>query len=286
MTMQWKKLLPALAALVLLSGCISALSGGSRKDFEPLTTRFEDMPYAAATITSAVAAQAITVPLEQSGTVLFPPGTDLSPEIQLGLEGFNYTGAELFAFTPAEAETPGVVAGEIEYTDPMDRRFLLLFRAEYAVKGEYFVIRQLRLDHRSPERPRVAVTVVPMRDVPREPMATYGELVDFLAAKGLSPAELAGAGKQEFAIYALGKDKVSADSRLSIAISASRTSSTGYARDCAPGLIEGRWPLAVAAGEWNPANSREPLFAKVYFSSGSGFGSRRKVGVYQLTGLK
>lgn len=277
-----KSLLPVLACLLLLAGCVSSLAPAARTELKPLAPGFEDMPYDAGAITAAVAAQIITPPLEQSGTVHFPPGTDLSPELTLGLQGFQWSDASLYGFTPAAQNAPGSVSGEIVYTDGLDRKARFLFRARYARDGEDYTVQRLELDRRSPETVRVAVTVVPARSLSGQRFATYAELVEFLAVNGVPASRLGASGEQDYAIYAVGMDMVPPGAEMSIAVSAKKAGFQGYAKRSAPTMLEGRWPVAVAAGKWNPSGS-EALYAKVFIKQGDGFAAKRKLGTYKLT---
>jgi len=241
------------------------------------------MPLDAATITSAVATQAATPPLRSFGTVSFNDGADSSPAMQLGAEKFGFTGAILFVHRPATRATPGLVAGEIEYTDILDRKATVLYRAEFTKAGDLYTVTKLDVSRSYKDKPRIDVTVVLAKDLQNTPLKSYAELLKFLGDKGLTPVEFANSGIQDFTIFAVGKDWAKPEATMTIAISAQQTGITGYKKTSEAFNVEG-WPVAVASGRLNPADTKDKLFAKVIFKQGNNLlSASRYLGAYKLS---
>lgn len=267
--------------LLLLTGCVEVLTG-PKFDTTPLAKDFGSMPLDAATITSAVAVQAATPPLQKVGHVTFSDAASTALAIQLGAENFGFTGSKLFVHHPATNTSPGLAAAEIEYTDAFDRKATVLYRAEFTRDGDRYHISKLNIAKTYKAKPRVKVTIVPNKELPSEQFTSYENLITFLANKGLSAEKLANAGNQEYAIVAVGKDWSSSTSKMTVAVSANKMGSDGYKRSSCSYSVNG-WPVAVATGTFNPADTKNKLYAKVSINDGKSIMSiTQLLGTYQL----
>jgi len=277
-----KKTITMTLSVLFLAGCIASTSS-STLDIEPVASNFLSMPGDDARIATAVAVQAATTPLAQYKTVTFANGALGFSDASLGKEKFEFTDAKLYTYKVAKGAAPGVSIGEVELTDPLGRKAAILYRAEYTKEGEQITLTTLRMERVYTATPRVKVTVIPATDLPKKKISTYMELIQFLADKGLSPAELATAGNQKYAVFAVGKDWVGPEGKLTIAISASKTGIGGHKKGSNSSLIEGLWPMAVTVGTIDTTSTKDKLYAKISFKKEGGFSSSKIVGVYQLS---
>ena len=237
-----KKIIITALSVFFLTGCIASMSS-STLDIEPIAPNYSSMPEDDAAIATAVAVQAATPPLPRFENVTFADGAFGLSDAALGQEKFEFTGAKLYSKRAPQGVAPGVTIGEVELTDPLGRKAAIIYRAEYTKEGEQITLTKLRMEPSYSATPRIDVTVVPASDLPKNKM-TYTEMVAFLADKGLSPAELAIAGKRQYAIIAVGKDWASPVSKMTIAISAKKTGSTGHNKGSGSNLLDGHWPIA------------------------------------------
>lgn len=275
-------ILPALLPLLLLTACVTT-GGGPSLDVEPLAQNFDAMPVEAATIVTAVAVQGLTPPLERSGAVAFAEGATGLSEFRLGLMGFDFTGATLYAFTPPQGAASGMTAAEIEYTDPLERKATMLFRAEYVRDGDGYLVNKLEMKKTYTDTPRVRVTIIRASDLPAKPVESYLELISFLADKGLTAEEYASSAKGTYAVIAVGQDWAGPGSELQVAVSAKKTGLSGYKKASRAFLLN-EWPVGMAVGAMDPSDTENELYAKVSFKKGDGglFNPTRLLGVYQL----
>ena len=273
-----KTLIPAALCLLLLTGCLAA-KNDSGLGLDPICHNHAAMTETDAAIATAVAVQSATPPLTEIKGVSFARGATGVSEPDLGLQGFEFTDAKLYA-RRAPGSTPGLSIGEVELTDPLGRRAGYLYRAEYTADGGNVRVTSLRMEPVQCAMPRVDVAVVRAGDLPKGPM-TYMDMVRFLAANGLSLSELTAAGTGQYAIVALGRDRVGPEATMTIAVSAKATGSEGHSAGCGSSLLEGCWPVAVLVGTLSPAGN-DKLYAKVSFKGESGFGMTRRLGVYQI----
>lgn len=270
-------------AAVALSGCVAGMTG-STLEAEPVAGSYETMPPDDAKIATAVAVQAATPPIEQYQMVRFGPAAMGTSRPELGAEKFEFTGARLYACQACVGNQLGLSMGEVEMTDPLGRRATVLYRAEYMKQDGQITLRRLEMQPRYTVRPRVDVTVVRASDLPTGKVETFTDLLAFLAEKGIAPADLARMGEAEYAIFAVGRDWAGPESKLTIAISASKTGSLGHTKGEVYKLLDGMWPVAVAFGTFDPSSTRDELYAKVTYRKEGGFTATTKVGVYQLAG--
>ncbi|EGB15727.1 hypothetical protein DND132_2524 [Pseudodesulfovibrio mercurii] len=273
------RLLTVIAVALLLGGCVSSMPR-SGLSMEPMAPTYAAMPETDAAIATAVAVQGATPALGAYGQVRFDPGAAGLSEPDLGLQGFEFTEAKLYAARPPRGGAPGLSMGEVELTDPLGRRTGYLYRAEYAPDGAALRLTSLRMEPIYCADPRVDVTVLRAGDLPKGPM-TYAQLVRVLSRKGLTLSQLTEAGPGDYAIVALGRDRVGPGAELTIAVSAKATGSGGHSVGSGSSLLEGRWPVAVLVGNLAPNGSRK-LYAKVSFKAEPGRAKPRTIGVYQI----
>jgi hypothetical protein len=274
-----KTLIPATLCLLLLTGCLAPKTD-SGLNIDPICHNHAAMTETDAAIATAVAVQGATPPLLEIRGVTFARGATGLSEPGLGLQGFEFTGAKLYARRAPGAGAPGLSIGEVELTDPLGRRAGYLYRAEYTTDGGNIQVASLRMEPVQCAVPRVDVTVVRAGDLPKGPM-TYMDMVRFLAANALSLNELTTAGTGQYAIVALGRDRVGPEAAMTIAVSAKATGSDGHSVGSGSSLLEGQWPVAVLVGTLSPSGN-DKLYAKVTFKAGPGFAMTRRLGVYQI----
>ncbi|WP_319582480.1 hypothetical protein [uncultured Pseudodesulfovibrio sp.] len=273
-----KSLILAILSLLLLTGCIASKTD-SGLSIDPICKNYAAMTENDAAISTAVAVQSATPPLLEVDNVVFAQGAIGLSEPDLGLQGFEFTGAKLYA-SRAPGSAPGLSIGEVELTDPLGRRAGFLYRVEYTTNGDEIRLTGLRMEPVQCAAPRVDVAVVRAADLPKGRM-TYTDMVRFLAANALTLSELTAAGSGQYAIIALGRDRVGPEATMTIAVSATATGAEGHDAGCGSSVLEGGWPVAVLVGTLSPA-SNDKLYAKVSFKSKPGFAMTKKIGVYQI----
>ena len=278
------KIIITALSLFFLTGCIPSMSS-STLDIEPIAPNFASMPTDDAAIATAVAVQAATPPLQVIQNVSFANGALGLSNASLGQQGFEFTGSKLYTQKAPQASTPGITVGEVELTDPLERKATIIYRAEYTKDGNQITLTKLHMEPSHTATPRINVTLVPATDLPKGQM-NYANLVKFLAEYGLSPAELSTAGEKEYAIVALGKDWALPSSKMTIAISAKKNGSSGHSKGSGSTLIDNQWPVAIVVGTFNPSSTKNKLYAKVVFKRESGFTASKRLGTYQLSAFK
>jgi hypothetical protein len=279
-----KAIVITVLSLFFLTGCITSMSG-STLTIDPIAPNFASMPADDAAIATAVAVQAATPPLQVIQNVSFANGALGLSNAALGQEGFEFTGSKLYTQKAPQGSAPGVTVGEVELTDPLERKATLIYRAEYNKNGEQITLTKLHMEPSYTATPRINVTLVPATDLPKGQM-TYTKMIEFLAEKGLSRSELSTAGKKEYAIVALGKDWALPSSKMTIAISAKKNGSSGHSKGSGSTLIDNQWPVAIVVGTFNPSSTKNTLYAKVVFKRESGFTASKRLGTYQLSAFK
>ena len=270
--------------LLLLTGCISAMTGGTMTA-RPIMDSSGPLPPEDSAIATAVAVQTAVGPRERYAGVVFGRGTQGITVDRLGREGFEFTGVKLYVSTPPRGSAPGRSMGEIELTDPLGRKALFLYDAAYRKEDGLITLSSLQVIKNYTDEPRMDFTIVRATDLPAEPIRDYADLVRFLAENAVGPAEYRTLGGQEFVFFALAKDWCGPEAKLDIAISASKTGFEGYSKETVFSPVDRMWPLAMARGALNPALAKDPLYAKVTYRPKGGFTASRLLGVYQLAGF-
>ena len=276
--------LMATAMLLLLTGCISALTGGTMTA-RPIADSSGILPPEDSAISTAVAVRTAVGPRERYANVVFGRGTQGLTLDWLGREGFEFTGLKLYVSTPPRGRTAGRSMGEIELTDPLGRKALLLYDATYRKENESITLSSLQVIQNYTDEPRTDFTIVRASDLPAAPIRDYAGLVRFLAENAVDPAEFRTLGGQEFVFFALAKDWCGPEAKLDIAISASKTGFGGYSRETVFSPVDRVWPLAMARGTLTPALAKDPLYAKVTYRAKGGLTASKLLGVYQLAGF-
>lgn len=267
--------------LLLLTGCISSMSG-STMDVKALSDTFKALPKEDAAIATAVAVQSATAPREAYGTVTFGKGAQGVSDPALGKEKFEFTGVKLYISQVPSGSTPGQSMGEIELTDPLGRKALFLYNAEYRMDGDQITLTSLKVAKNYVAAPRTDFTIVRAKDLPAEPIKDYVSLIRFLANKGIPPAEYKTLGAQEFAFFAVARDWAGPEAKMEIGMSASKTGLSGHTQGSMFSRVDKKWPMAVTIGTLDPSNAKNPLYAKITYRAQGGFTASKLLGVYQL----
>lgn len=277
-----KKALVLGSMVLLLAGCVSSMSGSSM-NLDPLVDDHMAMPDEDARISTAIAVQSATAPMQRYKNVVFAPGAQGRSEPELGKAGFEFTGAKLYTTLGPSGSKPGESTGIVELTDPLGRKASFLYNAQYTVDNDIITITSLKMVRSYEKEPRVDFVIVKAKDLPNAPLHNYADLIAFLAEKGVTLQEYKTLPEQEFALFAVGKDWAGPESNLTIGVSASKTGTSGYTKSSNFSLIEEKWPLAVTFGTIDPGSAKSKLYAKVNFRMEGGFSTSNRVGVYQLS---
>ena len=267
--------------VVLLSGCVGTTSN-PKLTVEPIATSFDQMPSEAASIISAVALQTVTPSFKKAGNVQFAEGVNGLSDSYLSLTGFEFTKSLLYTYKNPSQGSPGKVAGEIEYTDLFDRKANYLFTSYYNRSGTDLIIESLSIKRKYSTPSDIKLVLVPSVELSNVTFTSYYKLIEVLADKAVVPKDLKRTtSEKEYTIFATTKDRISKGSKLNIAISASPSGTIGYAKSSDQFIIDG-WPVATAVGTFNPADSSNPLFAKIVYKQ-AGASSSRLLGVFPLS---
>jgi hypothetical protein len=274
----------AAALLILLSGCISAITSGAITA-QPITDSSKGLPPDDSAIATAIAVQTAVGPRQRYANVIFGKSAQGITVDWLGREKFEFTGVKLYVAASPEGRTPGRSMGEIELTDPLGRRALFLYDAAYRKENGLISLSSLTVIKNYTDTPRTDFTILRASDLPADPVHGYAELIRFLADNAVDPAEYRTLAGQELVFFALSKDWGGPEAKMDIAISATNTGFTGYSKDTIYHPVDSAWPLAMARGTLNPANAKKPLYAKVIYRPEGGFTASKLLGVYQLAGF-
>lgn len=275
-----KQTILAAMTLLLLTGCVSSLTGGTMTA-APIADSSGPLSPEDSAIATAVAVQTATGPRQRYANVDFGRTQGISLD-WLAREKFEFTGVKLYISTPPQGGSPGQSMGEIELTDPLGRKALFLYDATYRRQGGRITLTALKVIENYVDVPRMDFSIVRASDLPAEPIRDYPGLIKFLADKAVSPAQYRTLGGQRFVFFAVSRDWGGPEAKLNIAVSASKTGLTGYSKETVFCPVKGMWPVAMAMGTLDPANADKPLYAKVTYRPRGGFTATELLGVYQV----
>jgi len=272
------KLTIAVLTILMMTGCIDLIPNNGLKS-KPIAQSFASMTAQEATIATAIAVQVASEPIIRYKTVVFAANAVGLSYPELSSAGFEFTAAKLYASTAAGESKPGLIIGEVELTDPFDRKVAFLYRAEYSVKMEQTYISKLEMEPNYTNSPRVDVTAVKTADLPHRQMS-FTDMVIFLADKGVAANKINANNASKYTIIALAKDWAAPTAKLTLAISAKKTGSSGYSKGSKSNRLEGHWPIATISGSYD---TTKPLYARVSFKAKSGFSTTKTLGTYKLS---